>query len=61
MEKYSRFFPNYPYTNKYETLNYRFTVESYDDKTKEAVITIEKIKDGVVGLELDVNVLKRKD
>ena len=30
-------------------------------KDEKGKITIEKIKDGVVGLELDVNVLKRKD
>ena len=44
MEKYSHFFPNYPLTNKQESLNYEFMVESYDDRTKEAVITIEKIR-----------------
>ncbi|MBP5177224.1 MAG: hypothetical protein ILP02_01425, partial [Clostridia bacterium] len=30
-------------------------------KDEKGKITIEKIKDGVVGLELDVNVIKRKD
>ena len=44
MEKYSRFFPNYPLTNKHGSLEYRLTVKSYDDKTKEAVIEIEKIQ-----------------
>ena len=43
-EKYARFFANYPLTNKQETLDYKFTIDSYDDKTKEAIITIEKIR-----------------
>lgn len=42
LEKYSRFYPNYPLSNKYKTISFRFTVESFDNKTKEAMITIEK-------------------
>ena len=42
MDDYSRFFSNYPFTNKRETIGYRFTVDSFDNETKEAVITIEK-------------------
>ena len=42
-EKYSAFFPNYPLSNKYGDIGYRFTVDSFDNESKEAVITIEKI------------------
>ena len=42
-EKYSSFFPNYPLSNKYENIDYRITVDSFDNETKEAIITIEKI------------------
>lgn len=42
-EKYSAFFPNYPLSNKYGDIDYRFTVDSFDNETKEAIITIEKI------------------
>jgi hypothetical protein len=42
MDDYSQFFSNYPYTNKRETIGYKFTVESFDNETKEAVITVEK-------------------
>lgn len=42
-EKYSAFFPNYPLSNKYGDISYRFTVDSFDNESKEAIITIEKI------------------
>ncbi|MBR3275683.1 MAG: hypothetical protein IKG08_03615 [Eubacterium sp.] len=42
-DRYSAFFPNYPLGNKRESINYKFTVDSFDNKTKEAVITIEKV------------------
>ena len=34
--------PNYPLNNKYGSVNYRFTVDSYGDETKETIITIER-------------------
>lgn len=43
IDDYSRFFSNYPFTNKRGTIDYRFTVDSYDDETKEAFVTIEKV------------------
>ena len=42
MEKYRNYFPNYPLSNKKEPVNYRFTVESFNSETLEAIITIEK-------------------
>jgi hypothetical protein len=42
MDDYSQFFSNYPFTNKRETIGYKFTVDSFDNETKEAVITVEK-------------------
>ena len=44
MDDYSQFFSNYPFTNKRETIDYKFTVDSFDNETKEAIITIEKIR-----------------
>jgi M6 family metalloprotease-like protein len=42
MEKYQSYFPNYPLSNKKEPVNYRFTVESFDSETLEAIIMIER-------------------